>query len=73
MDSMNDTRQAAIDQTKLGGEPMNAIALAIVYVGDCLREQSAEASAVADALNTIATETGSISVALGHADVKVNT
>lgn len=55
----NELREAAIDQTKIGGDPARAIALALVYVGDAVREHDTDG--IVDALRQMSADIGSLS------------
>lgn len=54
----SEMRIAAIDQCKMGGDPMKAIALALLYVGDCVEGGAVNLDVVADAVKLVATEIG---------------
>lgn len=55
---MYEVREDAIDATKRGGDPEKATALAIIYLGDVLRESAAASDQIADAMRTVAAEIG---------------
>lgn len=56
----HEAREAAVDQTKIGGNPISAIAFALIYLGDCVR--GIETDNIADALRTIGVELGDANV-----------
>jgi hypothetical protein len=58
-------RDAAIDETKKGGDPNKAIALALIYIGDAIN--GLDDSDTADALRTVATEVGGLAIATADA------
>jgi hypothetical protein len=58
----NELRENALDQTKLGGDPAKAVALAILYLGDAVRECAPDG--LEDAVRCIASEVGSVAVTM---------
>jgi len=65
----NEVRRMAVDNTKIGGDRMSAIALALVYVGDSIG--NVDNAEIGSALRDIAAEVGSVANQVSNAGAGV--